>query len=137
MKKWKLNFKLAAVLILMLIVLTSCSQVNNSVSNNMVQSRKTSEAKPIDRTVSGLSESKQSEIVELNDKQILQLKAMPVVKEINGVKIKMYGYNGQIPGPLIKVRQGSTIYVNFTNNIELDSKVHWQGIGLENKNNGV
>ncbi|HLG24278.1 MAG TPA: multicopper oxidase family protein [Candidatus Nanoarchaeia archaeon] len=103
----------------------------------MVQSRKTSEAKPIDRTVSGLSESKQSEIVELNDKQILQLKAMPVVKEINGVKIKMYGYNGQIPGPLIKVRQGSTIYVNFTNNIELDSTVHWHGIRLENKYDGV
>ena len=49
----------------------------------------------------------------------------------------MYGYNGQIPGPLIRVKQGSTIYVNFTNNLDMETTVHWHGIRLKNRFDGV
>lgn len=71
------------------------------------------------------------------DGATIQLEAKPFVKSINGSNVTMYGYNGQIPGPLIKVRQGSSIYVNFTNNLDIDTTVHWHGLRLENRFDGV
>lgn len=91
----------------------------------------------ISRDILGLETAKTSETIEVKDKGIFQLKANPVVKEIDGIKIKMFGYNSQIPGPLIKVEQGSTIFVNFTNNLDTETTVHWHGIRLENKFDGV
>ena len=65
------------------------------------------------------------------------MEAEIVVKEVNGTKIRSYAYNGQIPGPVLRVKQGSIIYVNFTNNIDEPTTVHWHGIRLENKYDGV
>ena len=81
--------------------------------------------------------AEKSSVVELSDKEIFSLEAKPVIKEIDGNKIRMYAYNGQIPGPLLKVKQGSTIYINFTNNIDMETAIHWHGIRLENKYDGV
>ena len=49
----------------------------------------------------------------------------------------MFGFNGQVPGPIIKVKQGSTIFVNFTNNLDMASSIHWHGLKLNNKYDGV
>lgn len=63
--------------------------------------------------------------------------AEPIVKNINGSNISMYSYNGRIPGPLIRVRQGSSIYVNLTNDLDMDTTVHWHGIRLNSSFDGV
>lgn len=65
------------------------------------------------------------------------IEAKPVVKNIIGSNISMYSYNGQIPGPLIKVKQGSSIYVNLTNNLDMETTVHWHGLRLNNSFDGV
>ena len=49
----------------------------------------------------------------------------------------MLGYNGSIPGPTLKVQQGSEIMVHVTNQGDLDTTVHWHGLRLENKYDGV
>ena len=49
----------------------------------------------------------------------------------------MLAFNGQHPGPLIKVRERSTIFVNFTNNSPYETAVHWHGIRLDNRFDGV
>jgi len=49
----------------------------------------------------------------------------------------MFGYNGQIPGPLLKAEQGAEVYVNVTNNIDMNTTVHWHGLRLENQYDGV
>lgn len=67
----------------------------------------------------------------------IQLEAKSFVKNINGGNVTMYGYNGQTPGPLIKVRQGSYIYVYFTNNLDIETTVHWHGLRLRNRFDGV
>ena len=41
------------------------------------------------------------------------------------------------PGPLIRVGQASTIFVNFTNDTPFPTAVHWHGIRLENRFDGV
>jgi suppressor of ftsI len=49
----------------------------------------------------------------------------------------MYGFNGQVPGPLIRVPQNATITVRFHNRIDLPSTVHWHGVRLDNRFDGV
>lgn len=87
--------------------------------------------------LSTLPEAKPRQLVELKDGDTLDLKAMMVRRTINNKQFAMYGYNGQYPGPLVKVKQAATIYVRFTNNIDLPSTVHWHGVRLDNKSDGV
>ena len=49
----------------------------------------------------------------------------------------MLAYNGSIPGPTLKVPQGSTITVHVTNHGDLDATVHWHGLRLENRYDGT
>ena len=76
-------------------------------------------------------------IVELADGDTLRMEAAMVTKTIAGKTLTMYGYNGQIPGPLIRVDQASKILVQFVNNIELPTTVHWHGLRLDNRFDGV
>ncbi len=77
------------------------------------------------------------EIHDLAEGDTLVLEAMIVKREIGGKTFVMYGYNGQYPGPLIRVPKGITIHVKFTNNIELPTTVHWHGLRLDNRFDGV
>jgi suppressor of ftsI len=67
----------------------------------------------------------------------LILEAGPVVRRIGSVELPGYGFNGQIPGPLIRAPQGATIHILFRNRTALPSAVHWHGIRLENRFDGV
>jgi FtsP/CotA-like multicopper oxidase with cupredoxin domain len=51
--------------------------------------------------------------------------------------VRMLGYNGSIPGPTLKVQQGSEIIVHVENHGDLDTTVHWHGLRLENRYDGV
>ncbi len=77
------------------------------------------------------------EVVELADGDTLALVSMHVRRTINGKTLTMYGYNGQYPGPLIRVAKHTTVIIEFTNNIELPSTIHWHGIRLDNRFDGV
>ncbi len=90
-----------------------------------------------DADPSGYPEARPGEIVELADGETLDLTASIVRRTINGKTFLMYGYNGQYPGPLIKVERGSTVIVNFTNEIEMPTTVHWHGLRLDNRFDGV
>ena len=73
----------------------------------------------------------------IKDGQRIALEARVVEKELNGTRLTMYGFNGQIPGPSLRVDQDSTIYVDFKNNIDFETTVHWHGLRLENRFDGV
>ena len=62
---------------------------------------------------------------------------MLVRRTIKGHAFAMYGFNGQVPGPLIRVPQNATITVRFHNRIDLPSTVHWHGVRLDNRFDGV
>jgi len=88
-------------------------------------------------SVSDIPAVRSTTILEVENGEKIQLESKIIIKEINGKKFKMYGFNGQIPGPTLKVKQGSTIFVEYKNNIDLDTTVHWHGLRLENENDGV
>jgi FtsP/CotA-like multicopper oxidase with cupredoxin domain len=86
---------------------------------------------------SGLPEAGRPELIELADGDTLDLEVGPVAKRLGDTTVRMLGYNGSIPGPTLKVQQGSEIIVHVTNHGDLDTTVHWHGLRLENKYDGV
>lgn len=45
-----------------------------------------------------------------------------------GITIAGYGYNGQVPGPVIEAKQGEPIEIVFTNNLPEPTLIHWHGL---------
>lgn len=87
--------------------------------------------------IKGLAEAKSSSVVELRDGDTYSLEASIVQKTINGQPVKMLAYNGSIPGPLLKVKQGSEVTINFTNNTDVETTIHSHGIRLANAFDGT
>ncbi|MCZ6916742.1 MAG: multicopper oxidase family protein [Gemmatimonadetes bacterium] len=77
------------------------------------------------------------QLLRLDDGDTLDLEAVMVRRNVLGREFIMYGFNAQYPGPLIEVSQGATIVVNFTNHIDLPTTVHWHGLRLDNRFDGV
>jgi FtsP/CotA-like multicopper oxidase with cupredoxin domain len=86
---------------------------------------------------SGLPEAGRPALLELAHGDTLDLTVSPVAKRLGDTTVRMLGYNGSIPGPTLKVQQGTEIIVHVTNNGDLDTTVHWHGLRLENKYDGV
>ena len=86
---------------------------------------------------SSLPIARPREVVNLADGDTLDLAAILVRRVINGKTFVMYGFNGQYPGPLIVVKQSATVVVNFTNRIDLPTTIHWHGVRLDNRFDGV
>jgi FtsP/CotA-like multicopper oxidase with cupredoxin domain len=86
---------------------------------------------------SGLPEAGRPALLELADGDTLELRVGPVAKRLGEATVRMLGYNGAIPGPTLKVHQGSEIIVQVENQGDLDTTVHWHGLRLENKYDGV
>ncbi len=76
-------------------------------------------------------------VIEVKDGDTLTLDARLVARTINGATYTTYAYNGQIPGPLIRVKQNTTFVVRFTNHIDLPSSIHWHGVRLDNQYDGI
>ncbi len=85
----------------------------------------------------GLPEAKPSEVVSLKNGDTYTLSPGAVWKEINGKRVKMLAYNGMIPGPTIKAKQGSEVIIHFVNNLEIKDTLHPHGVRLNNKFDGV
>ncbi len=90
-----------------------------------------------ERSIDNLDVAEKSEIVKIAPGESIKLTADVVKKNIAGQEIRMFGYNGQIPGPLLKVQQDSKVFVDFINNIGEDTTVHWHGLRLDNAFDGV
>jgi FtsP/CotA-like multicopper oxidase with cupredoxin domain len=91
----------------------------------------------LSRETKGLTEARKTEVIELADGDQFELEIAPVKKRIGEATVRMLAYNGSIPGPTLKVAQGSTITVHVTNHGDMDATVHWHGLRLENRYDGT
>jgi FtsP/CotA-like multicopper oxidase with cupredoxin domain len=58
----------------------------------------------------------------------ISLRISPVTVEIApGVAIKTVGYNGKIPGPILRAREGKRATVEVRNDTDMPELVHWHG----------
>jgi FtsP/CotA-like multicopper oxidase with cupredoxin domain len=97
--------------------------------------RHDADAFPVDPT--GLPEARRSNVVNVPPNGVFDLRVYPVAKRVGDGIFRMLSYNGSIPGPTFRVRQGSQIVVNVSNETEMDTTVHWHGLRLENRYDGV
>jgi suppressor of ftsI len=89
------------------------------------------------RDVQKLPEATPSTQLRVGDGDTVTLVASLVRRTIAGHTIATYAFNGQAPGPLIRVPQGATFFVRFRNEIDLPATVHWHGVRLANASDGA
>jgi FtsP/CotA-like multicopper oxidase with cupredoxin domain/ssDNA-binding Zn-finger/Zn-ribbon topoisomerase 1 len=102
----------------------------------------TSPASPEDTfttETTGLAEASAPKVLRLRhgDRLDLNLSITPVAKRIGEDVVRMLAYNGSIPGPTLHVDQGSEISVEVSNHGDVEATVHWHGLRLENRYDGV
>jgi FtsP/CotA-like multicopper oxidase with cupredoxin domain len=92
---------------------------------------------PFDHDTTGLSEATRTEVVALKNGDAFDMGATMVRKQIGSAKVKMLAYNGSVPGPTLKVQQGTEVAITVTNQTDLPTTVHWHGIRLDNRFDGA
>jgi FtsP/CotA-like multicopper oxidase with cupredoxin domain len=55
----------------------------------------------------------------------------------DGGKLRVLAYNGQVPGPTIRIRLGDRLRVHFTNRLSQPTTIHWHGVRVPNGMDGV
>jgi len=87
--------------------------------------------------IEGLPEAHRPELVELSDGDRFELRIAPVANRLGDATVRMLAYNGSIPGPILKVREGSELLVDIENQGDMEATVHWHGLRLENRYDGT
>src|SRR6185295_2427236 len=84
-----------------------------------------------------VGEARPAERRTLRDGDTLELVAERVHRRIAGHDVLRYGFNGAQPGPLIVTTQGARVTVRLTNHLDQPTSIHWHGVRLENRFDGV
>lgn len=87
-------------------------------------------AQPIERL---LTEGKERDLPMVKQFQL------PGWKMHHGYKkrVKLWGYNGQVPGPTIECIEGDTIRVILKNELPEPTSIHWHGLEIPNAMDGA
>jgi len=85
----------------------------------------------------GLPEVSRPAVTRLHDGDRLDLRIGPARKNLDGAELRMLAYNGSVPGPVLHVDQGSEITVQVRNDGDVEATVHWHGLRLDNRYDGV
>ena len=60
-----------------------------------------------------------------------------MAKRLGDATVRMLAYNNSIPGPTLKVKEGSEVVVDIENQGDMEATVHWHGLRLENRYDGT
>lgn len=102
------------------------------VSNNGTVSGQT-----FSTSIKGLPSAEKTQVIELKDGDTFDVTAGFVKKKIGNTEVRMLAYNGSIPGPTLKIAQGSTVTVNFKNDTDIANTIHSHGVLMANAFDGV
>ena len=107
------------------------TQMNHHVHHGQGAAADHDSADTFSADTDGLPSAVRPETVRLRDGEAFDLRIRPVRKRIGGAEVRMLGYDGSIPGPTMRVEQGSEVTVNVTNEADdLETTVHWHGLRL-------
>jgi FtsP/CotA-like multicopper oxidase with cupredoxin domain len=66
------------------------------------------------------------------------LRIEPTSLEISpGITVKTVAYNGQVPGPLLRLKEGRAVTIDVLNNSPQEDIVHWHGLTTDPINDGA
>src|SRR3954452_15001792 len=67
-----------------------------------------------------------------------KLRIEPTTLDIGpGATVKTLAYNGQVPGPVLQVREGVRVTIDVTNAGPDADIVHWHGLAIDSMNDGA
>jgi FtsP/CotA-like multicopper oxidase with cupredoxin domain len=70
--------------------------------------------------------------------QNLSLRIAPLSVELApGVTVRTIGYNGQVPGPILRMREGLPVQVDVRNETSNPELVHWHGLDIGSRPDGA
>ncbi|HEX6815138.1 MAG TPA: multicopper oxidase family protein [Gemmatimonadaceae bacterium] len=49
---------------------------------------------------------------------------------VPGRRVRGYGFNGQVPGPVLEAKQGVPLEIEFTNRLPEPTVIHWHGLRI-------
>lgn len=59
------------------------------------------------------------------------LRIEPATLDIGpGISIRTVTYNGQVPGPLLRLKEGTPVVIDVTNGTAINDIVHWHGLAV-------
>lgn len=87
--------------------------------------------------ISGLAAVDPTPSIELSPGERFDLRIAPASQRIGDALVRRLAYNGSVPGPTLRVKQGSEIIVHVSNHGDVPATVHWHGLRLENRYDGV
>ncbi len=88
---------------------------------------------PVSETISIQAQT----IVDLNDGDAYMFVLKEVTQTIAGHEVAALTYNGLVPGPTIRVKQGSTIRLTLKNDLGRATTLHPHGVRVENAFDGT
>ena len=56
---------------------------------------------------------------------------------VQGVTVETIAYNGKVPGPLLRLREGVPVTIDVTNASDDPDIVHWHGLAIDSLNDGA
>jgi FtsP/CotA-like multicopper oxidase with cupredoxin domain len=92
---------------------------------------------PFSTETAGLPDATPTQIVDLRDGATFHMTAAALRRRLGGAEVRMLAYNGSVPGPTLTVAQGSQVTINFSNLADVETTVHWHGLRLDNRSDGV
>jgi FtsP/CotA-like multicopper oxidase with cupredoxin domain len=105
--------------------------------NHTAQDATTDVTPTFSTDVTGLTDATRPAAVDLEHGATYELRIAPVAKQLGEDRVRMLSYNGSIPGPTLRVRQGSEVVVQVCNDGDTEATVHWHGLRLDNAYDGV
>jgi FtsP/CotA-like multicopper oxidase with cupredoxin domain len=76
-------------------------------------------------------------VLRLADGDRVFLHTRTVSRRFGGAPTAAYAFNGQLAGPTLDVDQGARVQVDFTNGVPLPTAIHWHGLRLDYRSDGV
>ncbi|HET8650459.1 MAG TPA: multicopper oxidase domain-containing protein [Gemmatimonadales bacterium] len=70
--------------------------------------------------------------------KVFDLTAEEIQWEVEpGRMVAAWAYNGQVPGPMIRVREGERVRIRLTNHLKQSTSIHFHGLEVPNDQDGV
>ena len=111
------------------------THTNCLMEDNMRASQSPADHFPTD--TADVPRARATELIELADGDRFELRIAPVTRRLGNAVVRLLAYNGSVPGPVLRVRQGSELLVTVVNDGDLEATVHWHGLRLDNRSDGT
>jgi FtsP/CotA-like multicopper oxidase with cupredoxin domain len=118
----------ASILLAFILAISQVSCLMGCLMGCLMDSHHAVEDPYFPRTTAGLPDA--SPVIEksLRNGDTLDFTAAPVKKVIDGKEVRMIAFNGSVPGPVLRVRQGDSIILILHNRVGFPITLHPHGI---------